>query len=211
MAREDYIEVSERLVVFYERFPNGSLQGEWEYTARDGEQWLVYKALAYRTPDDPRPGIGYAWEPIPGRTPYTKGSELMNGETSAWGRALAALGIAVHRGIATGTEIRNAESRRIERTRPSEPADDDWTNVDQGATPRDYRVSAKQLAYIKNLCDKAGYTDKTQALAYVNATLTAASLPHVDSVHRLSKHQASTVIELMEKAEPIEEVLASIE
>lgn len=120
MAREDYIEVSVRIQEFYEKYPNGSLQGEWDYTNRDGEQWLVYKAYAYRTPDDPRPGIGFAWEPIPGRTQFTRGSELMNGETSAWGRALAALGIAVRHGIATANEVRAAEARRDEpgTTRP---------------------------------------------------------------------------------------------
>lgn len=120
MAREDYIEVSVRIQEFYDKYPNGSLQGEWEYTNRDGEQWLVYKAYAYRTPDDPRPGIGFAWEPIPGRTQFTRGSELMNGETSAWGRALAALGIAVRTGIATANEIRAAEARQTEPTKGPE-------------------------------------------------------------------------------------------
>lgn len=120
MSREDYIEVSVRIQEFYDKYPNGSLQGEWDYTNRDGEQWLVYKAYAFRTPDDPRPGIGFAWEPIPGRTQFTRGSELMNGETSAWGRALAALGIAVRHGIASANEVRAAEARRDEPTRGPE-------------------------------------------------------------------------------------------
>ncbi len=44
-------------------------------------------------------------EPFPGKTPYTKDSELMNAETSAWGRALASLGYEIHRGIATKQDV----------------------------------------------------------------------------------------------------------
>ena len=81
MSRDDYIEVSERIRMFKDAYPEGSLQSDWGFTERDGEQWLTVRAYAYRTADDARPGIGHAWEPIPGRTPYTKGSELMVGET----------------------------------------------------------------------------------------------------------------------------------
>ena len=73
---KDYIEVHERMAEFYAKHPDGSLQGSWEWTA-DGTL-IVYRAEAYRTPDDPRPGVGYAQEVYPGKTPYTKGSELMN-------------------------------------------------------------------------------------------------------------------------------------
>lgn len=205
MAREDYIEVAERLQTFLEKYPEGSMQGEWEYTGRDGEQWLVYKAYAYRTPDDQRPGIGYAWEPIPGRTQFTKGSELMNGETSAWGRALAALGIAVHRGIASGTEIRNADARRIERTRTS---GDEWYGPAlEDDNPRDRMVNAKQLSLIKRLCDEAGFTTAEQALSYINTCLKASSLDQVARPHDLSKLHASAVIDAMKRSIPIEEAL----
>ena len=36
----------------------------------------------------------------------------MNAETSAWGRAMAALGIATKKGIATGHEVRMAKARQ---------------------------------------------------------------------------------------------------
>ena len=80
MPRDDYIEVAERIQIFIEQYPTGSLQSDWGMVERDGEQWLAVKAYAYRYPDDQRPGIGHAWEPVPGRTPFTKGSELMVGE-----------------------------------------------------------------------------------------------------------------------------------
>ncbi len=75
--------------------------------------FIVYAAAAYRTPDDPRPGIGVAWEPFPGRTPYTAASELMNAETSAWGRAiLAVLASDSRKGVASREEVRNRVAER---------------------------------------------------------------------------------------------------
>src|SRR5690606_9763894 len=77
------------------------------------DTYIVVVAAAYRTPDDKRPGIGMAYEPYPGRTPYTRGSELQNAETSAWGRAIvAALAADTRRGIASAEEVRNRQAER---------------------------------------------------------------------------------------------------
>jgi len=125
-ALENYIDVAERMTEFYAKYPEGSLRAAvpekpWELaivsgTKKDGQEttqtFIVYTAVAYRHPGDPAPGVGVAWEIWPGRTPYTLGSELMNAETSAWGRAMAALGIATKRGIASRQEVQN---RRAER------------------------------------------------------------------------------------------------
>jgi hypothetical protein len=78
---EDYIPVNERIALFVAKYPEGSLRPLWPdepyRVLGEGEtKWLVYGACAYRWPDDPAPGVGMAWEPVPGRTPYTKGSEL---------------------------------------------------------------------------------------------------------------------------------------
>ena len=62
--RSDYIEVHERIAQFRELYPAGSLQTEYAWDDRDGERWLVVKAWAYRDPDDTRPGVGHAWEPV---------------------------------------------------------------------------------------------------------------------------------------------------
>jgi hypothetical protein len=43
---------------------------------------------------------------LPGSTPYTRGSEIENTETSAWGRAIGALGIGIDKSIASGDEVR---------------------------------------------------------------------------------------------------------
>lgn len=100
----DYIEVPDRIKSFKKEFPDGSLQGAWRIETLGDRTFIVYTALAFRTPDDERPGEGNAWEPFPGKTPYTKDSELMNAETSAWGRALVALGF-VGKKIASKEEV----------------------------------------------------------------------------------------------------------
>ena len=112
---DQYITVPERISEFYSRYPEGSLQPQNPYTPyqvvdMNGRQFIVYTALAYRTPDDPRPGVGVAWEPYPGTTPYTRDSELMNAETSAWGRAIVATGVSASRGIASREEVRNRQT-----------------------------------------------------------------------------------------------------
>lgn len=120
----DYIDVATRLVEFREKYPDGSLQPaviEKPYSIEDigGQTYIVVVAAAYRNADDTRPGIGMAYELFPGRTPYTRGSELQNAETSAWGRAIvAALAADTKKGIASAEEVRN---RQAEREQPSDP------------------------------------------------------------------------------------------
>lgn len=197
--RSDYIEVHERVKAFYERYPSGSLQTEYTWDDRDGERWLVVKAWAYRDPEDTKPGIGHAWEQVPGRTPYTRGSELMVGETSAWGRALAALGIAVHRGIASAAEVRAAEGRRIERTRPDPQADDAWTDRPSSLPAR--KATGKQVQYIVNLARKMGQVEAADMLTLVNAALALAQLPAVTSATEMTDAQARAVIDRLKEAQ----------
>ena len=113
---ENYVDVATRLQEFYEKYPQGSLQPldpakPYEIIQLKDVSLIVYAAAAYRTADDPRPGVGIAWEIVPGRTPFTRGSELMVAETSAWGRAMAALGIATRKGIASKQEVSSARGR----------------------------------------------------------------------------------------------------
>lgn len=113
---DDYVPVNLRIQLFIAKYPEGSLRPLWPdepyRVLGEGEtKWLVYGAAAYRHPLDPAPGVGLAWEPVPGKTPYTRGSELMVAESSAWGRALAAIGIATSKSVASADEIRSAQER----------------------------------------------------------------------------------------------------
>ena len=107
----DYIDVATRIVEFRAQFPTGSLRPAdlavpYRIEQLGDQTYIVVVAAAYRSPDDQLPGIGMAYEPFPGKTPYTKGSELQNAETSAWGRAIvAALAADTKRGIASAQEI----------------------------------------------------------------------------------------------------------
>src|SRR5215469_10605889 len=124
---DDYVDVAERITEFRKQYPDGSLQ-PWNYnepfrfmqaqgTDKNGEiiqqSFVVVVAAAYRNQDDHTPGVGMAWEVFPGRTPYTRGSELQNAETSAWGRAIiAVLAADAKRGIASREEVRNRQAER---------------------------------------------------------------------------------------------------
>ena len=116
----DYIDVATRLVEFREKFPNGAMQ-PWrepyviEVNVGDGKMksFMVYSAAAYGSPDDTLPGVGYAWEPIPGPTSFTRDSELQNAETAAWGRAMVAkLAVDTKKGIASSEEVRNRQGEK---------------------------------------------------------------------------------------------------
>lgn len=103
---KDYIDVPTRLARFYEKYANGSIQSEITHLS---DKLVVVKAWAYRDADDARPGIGHSSMNIPGSTSFTRGSEVENAETSAWGRAIAALGFEVKKGIATREEVENKQ------------------------------------------------------------------------------------------------------
>lgn len=115
---DNYVDVPQRIKLFYEKFPEGSLQMDsnirFEYV--DNQVIVIGQAFAYRYPDDPKPGVGTAQEYLPGKTAFTRGSELQNLETSCWGRAIGSLGIGIDKSIATREEVELA----IERNKPTE-------------------------------------------------------------------------------------------
>jgi len=108
----DYVEVADRIVEFRNRYPDGALRpvdpaNPYRIETVGDKTFIVVVAAAYRTPDDPTPGIGMAWELFPGKTNFTRDSELQNAETSAWGRAIVAvLAADTKKGIATADEVR---------------------------------------------------------------------------------------------------------
>ena len=110
---QDYVDVAERITLLFAKYPDASIQTHYEgIVEHTSGSYLIVKATVYRTPDDTTPGIDYAWELVPGKTPYSKGSELMVGSTSAVGRAIAMLGIATKRSIASKQEVQAAKDRQ---------------------------------------------------------------------------------------------------
>jgi len=130
----NYVDVKTRIKLFYERYPDGSLQFEFKGSL-GANIWGV--AYAYRTPEDPRPATGNASELAEGKTAYTRGSELMNLETSAIGRAIGNLGIGIEAGMATSDEVAFAKERQ--RVIPSAEKDP-W--AEETASPIEVALTA---------------------------------------------------------------------
>ena len=112
---ENYKQVPERIADFKAIHPDGCLRPvdpaqPYRIECIGGTYFIVYAAAAYRTPDDTLPGIGVAWEPVPGTTPYTKDSELQNAETSAWGRAIVAALRSESKAVASAEDVRNRQA-----------------------------------------------------------------------------------------------------
>jgi len=75
-----------------------------------GREFIIYTAACYRTPDDPMPAIACAAEPVIGASSFTRNSEVMNAETSAWGRAIMAALAVDEPHIASKEEVQNRRS-----------------------------------------------------------------------------------------------------
>lgn len=121
----DYKGVAERIADLKAAHPDARLRPanpEKPYTIETiGSQvFIVYTAAVYRDADDMLPAIAVAWEPFPGRTPYTKDSELQNAETSAWGRAIvAALRSEAKGGVASSEDVRNRQAEQDSNLGPA--------------------------------------------------------------------------------------------
>lgn len=164
-----YIDVAARIVEFRTKHPDGSLQQlALDFREVAGSWWVVFTAAAYRSPDDQRPGHGTAWEPVPGTTPYTKGSEVQNCETAAWGRAIvAALAADTKKGIASAEEIRNRQTEQL---------------VTVGPDPvKAAKDTVWRLAKVK----KPGATDETRAWMLAAAEAQGADLDNLADLNRL--------------------------
>jgi hypothetical protein len=205
----DYIEVKDRVQAFHNQYPDGSLQSEYEIRTLGDKTWIIVKAYAYRTADDIRPGVGHAWESYPGSTPFTRTSELMVGETSAWGRALAALGIAVSKSIASKNEVRAAEARKTERSK--ETPDDDPFYMDAAAPvaksphyDNRKKINVKQIGLLKGKLTAAGVQDAAM-IDTVNALLTLDGRDPIVLPAELTNGQLDYILQNLDKIVTVEQ------
>jgi hypothetical protein len=165
---QDYVDVKERIAQFYKKYPDGSIQFEYKGILESNPDMIWGIAYAYRTATDERPGIGTAAELAVGKTNFTRGSELMNLETSAWGRAIGALGIGLGKSVATRQEVEAAQARQ-------EPSDDPWqerkplpAKPSAGGQSHQPEMTEKQYGMIKALFNYSfqamtEYVDKYKA------------------------------------------------
>jgi hypothetical protein len=145
----NYVEVADRLREFYEKHPGGRvITSIVELT----EKRVVVKAEVYReTAHEVPSGAGHSALGIPGVTPYTKGAELENAETSAIGRALVAAGLA-------SKKIASADEVRAKRVEPQVAA------VEIGAPP-EFTPPATQAAPVISEDDAILFAAKAMGFA----------------------------------------------
>lgn len=123
---DNYVDVAERLRILKDLYPQASLQPAninepFKIIEVANSVYIVYTAACYREPNDPRPGIGIAWEKIPGKG-MTAGSELMICESSAWGRAIVAAIQTSTKRVASKQEIQAAQARQSWSVTPTTEA-----------------------------------------------------------------------------------------
>lgn len=114
---KQYVEVNERLRYFRENYKDWSLEsGVIEKT----ENSIIIKATIKDNEGRVR-ATGLA-EEVKGSTFINKTSYVENCETSAWGRALANLGIGIDTSVASFDEVANAieqQKPKVKKTKPT--------------------------------------------------------------------------------------------
>lgn len=201
----EYNEVAARIVEARKKHPDGILQplnpAEPYKVLEIGEKtFIVYAAAFYRTADDPRPGIGVAWEPFPGLTNFTRNSELMNAETSAWGRALvAAFAADAKKGIATSLEVRNREAER-------QHGDRDGQGWPKQPEPGEQLVTKALLSRLAAQFARLGVAGRDEGLMTIGA-LTGV---HVSATKELTNEQAQQLIAKLDPLAKSEEPAAAL-
>lgn len=188
---QGYVDVAQRIRQLREKFPQAVLRPAnpaEPFTVREigGREFIVYVAACYRTPDDPLPAIAVAAEPAVGATPYTHNSEVMNAETSAWGRAIMAALAVDEPQIASADEVlhRRGEPKPERKAGDSGPRDS--APRPQGQRPA-LLASPKQLGLLRKLAAEKNVGD---VLAFASE-VAGRELPNVDA---LTSREASAAI-----------------
>jgi hypothetical protein len=149
---------------------------------------------------------------VPGLTPYTRGSEVQNLETSCWGRALAAIGIGIEKGVATADEVRAAKHREGAFERVDRVPDDDpfYTQAEpryeHNKPHMARRINDKQKGLLRGKLDKAGITGD-QVIPTINAILAVAGEEPVTLPAELTNNQLDLVLKGLENVTTVEEYL----
>ena len=150
----NYVDVATRIKLLTEKYPNASINCTAPKVVEvAGHVFIEVTAHVDTAPMAnergewlSRTATATAWEPFPGKTPYTRDSEMMNAETSAIGRAIGALGIGLTGSMASQNEVANRQGAPVRTTVVNN------TTVTQVGNP----PSDKQLWLYKKLLKEAG-------------------------------------------------------
>ena len=188
----DYVDVPTRLAEALKRWPDLRIQETKPIIVTvDSQQYVEISCTVWNDASDLLPTVAYCWEPIPGRTPYTKGSEMMNASTSCLGRALGMKGMGIGKSIASRNEVQARQPATVAPVVPirdfEQPFDDTRTDGKKYATPKQCGLIRK-LSFDKKL-------GTTELLLHISKVL---DMPYA-SIELLSKDEASAVIESLQE------------
>jgi hypothetical protein len=187
----DYVDVPTRLAQALKQFPDLRIQETKPIIVTvDNQQYVEISCTVWRDCTDLMPTVAYCWEPIPGRTPYTKGSEMMNASTSCLGRALGFLGMGIGKSIASRNEVQARQPATVADITPIredlEQPFGDTTDTKQYASPKQ-RGMIRARAFEKKI-------GTTELMPYINNVLGT----QYSSIEALDKREASQVIESLQ-------------
>lgn len=108
----NYVDVPTRIKQLKAKYPDAVLRPwnpnePFKIVEIGGREFIIYTAACYRSTTDPMPAIAVAAEPVIGSSSFTRNSEVMNAETSAWGRAIMACLAVDEPHIASREEVQN--------------------------------------------------------------------------------------------------------
>jgi len=156
----DYVQVKDRLVAALKDHPKLAVIESDPTVVQLGDRIFISVTVELYNEENERISRATAWEPFPGRTPYTRDSEQQNASTSALGRALGFLGYGIGKSIATREDVIARSSDEAPPQGIPRPSIDDA----RAAHPAQLRVvtdptgaaTEKQIGFVLSLAKKRG-------------------------------------------------------
>jgi hypothetical protein len=200
---DNYVDVPTRLRMALEKFPDLRMQESQPlFREVEGKLYLEMHVTLWRDKDDQLPMIAYCWEPFPGKTPYTRDSEMMNLSTSLIGRVLGMMGFGIEHKMASKQEVlaRQQEVPTVTEVPATydngDPVPDPFTdkqqttNVVQFKNPKG-KASDKQIGMIRALARGKGFAAGKPTLDGIAAIIGR----EIKLYDELTKADASKVID----------------
>jgi hypothetical protein len=148
MDLSNYVDVPTRFAMALERWPElRIIENRPEVITVGDKTFIAVTVQAWRTPEDPISCQATAWEPIPGLTPFTKNSEMMNASTSALGRVLGFM-MSFGPKMASAEEVRNRQETSAPATLVKQPQNAPRQALGANASNA---PSEAQLKYLRGL------------------------------------------------------------
>ena len=173
IGKKDYVEVDERIRLFWELHPNWTILTEMIYNCEENLV-CIFKAKIIDE-NDVIKATGHAREfQADKKSMVNKTSHVENCETSAIGRALGIKGIITEYGIASANEIRNAKELekeldkiQVEESKVEPEVEPDPDPVQEPEEPAEELDENSKM--LKNILGKSAEGDITSELISLNA------------------------------------------